>query len=193
MNFSARFFLLLSLATLPLAADTYKVDRTHSDIAFEVRHLVSKVPGEFEDFDGTFELDTKTPAKSSVVFTIKAASIDTNLPDRDKHLRSEEFFHVEKYPTIDFRSTAIRAKGKNSYDVTGLLTLHGVSRRVTIPVSFLGFAKDPWGNEKAGFEAEFTVNRKDYGISWNKALDAGGALLGDDVKVRLNLQLNRAK
>jgi len=185
---------LLTLFTLPLsAADLYTVDKTHSNVSFEVRHLLSKVPGRFNDFKGSFSLDKTSPAKSTVQFSILAASVDTNLADRDTHLRNEEFFNAAKYPTIEFASTRVQPKGKGRFEVKGNLTMRGVTRQVTIPVIFAGFIKDPWGNEKAGFEAELTVNRKDYGIEWNKALDNGGVLLGEDVKIRFNLELAKAK
>ena len=134
-------------------------------------------------------MDPKNLPASSVEFHIKAASIDTgNQADRDKHLRTADFFDVEKYPEITFKSESIKATGKDKYDVTGTLTLHGVSKKVTLPVTYLGQAKDPWGNTRAGFETETTLNRKDYGIVWNKALDSGGVLLGDDVKVDIDLE-----
>src|SRR6185295_3137577 len=121
------------------------------------------------------------------------ASIDTNVPDRDKHLRSADFFDVEKFPEITFKSKSIKATGKDAYNVTGTLTMHGVSKEVTLPVTFQGEAKDPWGNTRAGFGTSTTLNRKDYGIVWNKALDAGGALLGDEVKVEINLETVKKK
>lgn len=186
--------LIVLLSSSPLAAaDVYTVDKTHSDVSFEVRHLLSKVPGRFNDFKGTFALDKAAPSKSNVQFSIVTASVDTNLPDRDTHLRNEDFFDAAKYPTIEFNSTRIQAKGKNRYEVKGNLTMRGVTRQVTVPVIFAGFIKDPWGNDKAGFEAELTVNRKDYGIRWNKALDNGGVLLGEQVKIRFNLELTKTK
>jgi polyisoprenoid-binding protein YceI len=124
---------------------------------------------------------------------VKAASIDTGVADRDKHLRTPDFFDVEKFPEISFKSKSIKATGKDSYNVTGTFTLHGVTKEITLPVSFLGTVKDPWGNQRAGFSAETTLNRKDYGIVWNKALDNGGALLGDDVKIAINLETVKAK
>lgn len=179
---------LLSFASIA-SAETWTVDKAHSDVGFKVRHLVSNATGTFRDFDGVFELDRARPTASKVEFSIKTASIDTAVADRDKHLRGEDFFDAEKHPEITFRSTKIRAKGKDRYLVEGLLTMRGVTRAVELPVDFLGFVKDPWGNEKAGFETSVTINRKDFGIVWNKALDNGGALLADDVKVTINLEL----
>jgi polyisoprenoid-binding protein YceI len=186
--------LLLAAASAPLfAADTYTIDKNHSDVSFQVRHFASKVRGRFTDFDGTILADTSKPETSSVVFRIKTASIDTGNADRDKDLRSSNFFDVEKYPEITFKSTKIVPAGKDKYDVTGLLTMHGVSKEVTLPVAFLGAAKDPWGNERASFELSTKLNRKDYGINWNKALDQGGFMLGDDVDVTIDLETVKKK
>jgi polyisoprenoid-binding protein YceI len=179
---------ITALAALPLAAETYSVDPGHSEVSFTVRHMVSNVRGRFNDFGGKVNMDPKNLPASSVEFHIKAASIDTAVPDRDKHLRSADFFDAEKYPEIVFKSESIAPAGKDKYNVTGTLTMHGVSKKVTLPVSFLGQAKDPWGGTRAGFETTATLNRKDYGIVWNKAIDNGGVLLGDDVKVDINLE-----
>jgi polyisoprenoid-binding protein YceI len=181
----------LLAAALPAFAEavTYTVDKAHSEAIFQVRHLVSKVSGEFKEFDGTIKMDAANPAASSVTFTIDAASISTDVADRDKHLRSEDFFSVEKYPQITFVSTKIEPKGGDQYAVTGQLTMRGVTKEITLPVTFLGEVKDPWGNTKAGFETAITLNRKDYGINWNKALDQGGVLVGDDVQINVNLEV----
>ena len=189
------FVSLVVLATLPLfAADVYTPDKNHSAVEFKIRHMVSNVGGKFNDFTGTVTTDKANPVNSSVEFTIQTASVDTSTPDRDKHLRSADFFDVEKYPTITFKSTKVApTSAKNTYDVTGDLTMHGVTKKVTLPVAFLGFVKDPWGNERAGFEIETTLNRKDFNIVWNQALDAGGYLLGDDVKIAINLETVKKK
>ncbi len=183
---------LATLAALPLRAETFTVDPAHSEVSFQIRHLVSQVRGRFNDFSGTIQLDTKNLAASSVDFHIKATSIDTNVADRDKHLRSADFFDVEKFPEISFKSESIAAAGKDKYNVTGTLTMHGVSKKVTLPVTYLGAIKDPFGGgSRAGFELETTLDRKDYGIIWNKALDSGSVMLGDDVKVAINLETVR--
>jgi polyisoprenoid-binding protein YceI len=179
---------LAALAALPLSAETYSVDPAHSEVGFTIRHLVSHVRGRFDDFGGKINMDPKNLPASSVDFHIKATSIDTSVPDRDKHLRSADFFDVEKFPEISFKSDSVKTAGKDRYDVTGTLTIHGVSKKVTLPVSYLGTAKDPWGGTRAGFETSTTLNRKDFGIVWNKALDNGGVMLGDDVKVDINLE-----
>jgi polyisoprenoid-binding protein YceI len=189
---SLRHLLLLTLVATPLFAQTesFGVDKNHSTAQFKVRHFTSNVVGQFRDFDAVVNLDRANPAKSSVEFTIQATSVDTNAEGRDKHLRSPDFFDVEKFPTITFKSTSIAAAGKDQYNVTGDFTMHGVTKRITLPVSFLGFTKTQRG-DKAGFEIETTLNRKDYGIEWNRALDEGGFMLSDDVKVSINLELNQ--
>lgn len=170
------------------AVRTLEIDRSHSEVAFQVRHLLSKVRGRFADFGGTIQFDEANPRNSVVNVTIQAASIDTAEADRDKHLRSADFFEVEKYPTLQFASTSVTPSGGNTYDVEGQLTIHGVTRQVVLPASFLGSAQDPWGNTKFVFEAELTLNRKDFGLTWNAALETGGFLVGDEVKVSLSIQ-----
>ena len=191
---AAAFTAVSALAVLPAqAADTYKIDPGHSDVSFRVRHLVTQVSGKFSQFEGTILLDPAKMESSSVDFKVKAASIDTGVADRDKHLRSADFFDTDKFPEISFKSKSIKQTGKDEYAVTGTFTMHGVSKDLTLPVSFNGTVKDPWGNQRAGFSTETTLNRKDFGIVWNKALDSGGALLGDDVKVAINLETVKAK
>jgi polyisoprenoid-binding protein YceI len=167
---------------------TYRIDKAHSEAIFQVRHLVTKVRGRFTDFEGTIEYNEANPEQSSVNFTIQATSIDTAEPDRDKHLRTPDFFHVEQYPTITFHSKRISRRGGDTFDVTGDLTMHGVTKEIVLPVAHMGKAKDPWGGERVGFEAETTLNRKDYGLNWNAMLEAGGFLVGDEVKVSLEIQ-----
>ena len=176
------------MSAIAAPARTFAIDKTHSEAVFQVRHLVTRVRGRFTDLGGTIAFDEGSPERSTVSFAIQAASIDTGTLDRDAHLRSEDFFHVEKHPVMTFVSTGITPLGGNAYDVTGELTLRGVTKRITLPVSYLGKAKDPWGNEKIGFEAETTINRKDYGLVWNAALETGGFLVGDEVKVSVSIQ-----
>jgi len=190
-----RFAIVLALAlasTSVFAADTYAVDPVHSNVAFTIRHLVSKVTGKFDDFSGTVNVDPKKLATSSVDFAIKVASIDTGNGDRDKHLKSGDFFDAEKYPEITFKSSSVKATGKDKYSVAGTLTMHGVSKQVVLPVEFGGFGKDMQGNEKAGFELSTRLDRKAYGINWNKAVD-NGTLLGDEVAVTINLETSKKK
>ena len=182
--------LALALPALALAAPAaYKVDADHSGVNFTIRHFVSNVPGLFKDYEGTIVYDKDNPAGSKVEFTVQATSIDTGNADRDKHLRSADFFDVEKFPTLSFTSTQVKAVDKDTLEVTGDLTMHGVTKKVTIPVDFLGTAKTPNG-EKAGFETSFTLNRKDYGIIWNRVMDAG-PVLGEDVKVTISVEADR--
>ncbi|HEV7486562.1 MAG TPA: YceI family protein [Thermoanaerobaculia bacterium] len=182
------------LAASSLFADTFVVDKAHSEATFQVRHMMSKVSGKFADFTGRMNLDRAKPSNSSVEFNIKAASVDTGTSDRDKHLQTADFFDVARCPELTFKSTNIAAtKKKDVYDVTGDLTMRCVTKHITIPVEFNGFGKDPWGNERAGFSLTTTVNRKDYGINWNKALDAGGFLVGDEVTINVNIEAQKAK
>jgi polyisoprenoid-binding protein YceI len=167
---------------------TFTIDKAHSEAVFQVRHLVTRVRGRFTELAGTIAFDEASPERSTVSFTVQAASVDTGTPDRDAHLRSEDFFHAEKHPAITFVSTGVRPLGGDAHEVTGDLTMRGVTKRITLPVSYLGKAKDPWGNEKIGFETETTINRKDYGLVWNAALETGGFLVGDEVKIAVSIQ-----
>jgi polyisoprenoid-binding protein YceI len=185
---------LLVTASSILSADTFVVDKAHSEATFQVRHMMSKVSGKFDDFSGKINIDRAKPSASSVEFSIKTASVNTGNADRDNHLRTPDFFDAAKNPEITFKSTSIVAtKKKDVFDVTGDLTMRGVTKHVTIPVEFGGFGKDPWGNERAGFSLTTVVNRKDYGINWNKALDNGGFLLSDDVTINVTLEAQKAK
>jgi polyisoprenoid-binding protein YceI len=191
--------LSLTIASLALLAgtgraETYTVDRAHSEVMFTVRHMtVSKVTGRFNDFTGAVQGDPSKPEASSVEFTIKATSIDTGDAGRDKHLNSPDFFDTAKFPDITFKSSKITAKGAGKFDVAGTLTIHGVAKEVTLPVSMAGPVKDPRGTEKVGFETTTTINRKDYGVNWNRALDAGGVVVSDEVQVTINLEAAKAK
>jgi polyisoprenoid-binding protein YceI len=169
-------------------ARAYTIDKAHSEVTFQVRHLLTKVRGRFSDFSGSVRFDEARPDHSSVSLTVDAVTIDTNNSDRDQHLRSDDFFAVDRYPTITFRSSKIVRTHDDRYDVSGTLTIRGVAREITLPVTFLGAASDPWGNARAGFETEVTINRKDFGLTWNAALETGGFLLGDDVRISLSIQ-----
>jgi polyisoprenoid-binding protein YceI len=192
MRFAVLAAAVLS-ASSALAADTYTFDKAHSTVGFQVRHIFTMVGGSFGDFTGTIQVDKANPAASAVEFTIQTASINTNEPKRDEHLRSADFFDVANHAAITFKSSGVKPAGGNLYQVNGQLTMHGVTKTVTLPVQFLGEGKDPWGNEKMGFELAATLNRKDYGIVWNKALDQGNMLLGDEVKVQISVEANKAK
>jgi polyisoprenoid-binding protein YceI len=171
-----------------VAVRPLEIDRSHSEVAFQVRHLLSKVRGRFTDFAGTIQFDPAHPEASHVDVIIQAASIYTAERDRDAHLRSADFFDTDRFPTLTFKSTSITPRGDNTYDVAGDLTIRGVTRPVTLAASYLGTAQDPWGNTKFVFEGELTLKRKDFGLTWNAALETGGFLLGDEVKVMLEVQ-----
>ncbi len=181
------------LTASAFAADTYVIDKNHSEASFQVRHMLTKVRGKFDDFAGTILMDAAKPEASSVEFTIKAASIDTGVEQRDKHLRSADFFDVEKNPEITFKSSSVKATSKDHYDVAGTLTMHGVAKQITLPVTFLGTVKSPFGDQRAGFESGITLNRKDFGLLWNKTLEAGGVLVGDDVEIAINIEAAKQK
>jgi polyisoprenoid-binding protein YceI len=174
--------------TTTTATRTYKIDKSHSEAIFQVRHLLTKVRGRFTDFEGAIEFNEANPEQSSVHFTVNAKSVDTAEPDRDTHLRSADFFDVENHQQLTFVSKAIVKRGNETYDVTGDLTIRGVTKEIVLPVAHLGKAKDPWGNDRLGFEAETTINRKDFGLAFNVALETGGFLVGDEVKVSLQVQ-----
>ncbi len=179
---------LLALPTLAGAAPaTWTINQPHTRVTFSVRHILTPVPGQFRDFDGALVYDPADPAASKVDFTVQAASIDTGNDKRDAHLRSPDFFEVDKYPTLTFHSKKVAALG-DGLAVTGDLTLHGVTKEVTVPVEVLGVMGD-----KAGFQTGFTLDRKDFGLVWNRTLDQGGTLLGDEVKVELTIEADRAK
>jgi polyisoprenoid-binding protein YceI len=179
--------LALLLPALGLAEPTvYKVDADHSGVNFSIRHFVSNVSGRFREFNGVIKYDKQNPAASSVEFTVRAASIDTANNDRDEDLRSKKFFETDKYPTLTFTSSKVVPKDADVLEVTGNLTMHGVSRQITFPVRVLGTMQAPRG-EKAGFEATFSVDRKEYGIVWNNVLDSG-PMLGDAVKIHIDIE-----
>ena len=181
-----------SLASSVWGAETYVIDTAHSWIGFSVRHMmVTNVRGRFTDFSGTIVYDEQDIAKSSVSVTIKTASLNTENVDRDRHLRSADFLDAEKYPEITFVSRRIERRGAD-YVCIGTLTIRGVSREVAIPFTITGKVKDQRGNTRIGIEASLTINRQDYGITWNRALDAGGVVVGNDVKIELNIEaINR--
>lgn len=186
--------LVLAAAATPLAAaDTYVFDKPHTEVSFQVRHYVSKVRGRFNDFEGAIQIDSAKPENSSVAFTIKAVSIDTANENRDKHLRSADFFDVEKFPDMTFQSSRVIPAGKDKFNVEGTLTMRGVSKPIQIPVTFLGFMKDTGGTDRAGFELTTMLNRKDFGINWNRALDQGGFMLSDDVTITINVEAVKKK
>lgn len=177
----------LVISSAALAAE-YDVDKAHTNINFEVAHLViSTVTGRFNEFSGSFQLNEKSHLQS-VNGVVQAASIDTDNPKRDKHLRSGDFFDVTKYPTLNLAADKLDIAPGKSKKVKAKLTIHGVTKEVPVEIKFNGLVKDPWGNQKAGISAETKINRKDYGLTWNETLETGGLLVGEDVKIKLNVQ-----
>jgi polyisoprenoid-binding protein YceI len=184
----------MSITTLPgTVSGTYTIDPAHSRIGFVARHaMVTKVRGSFNDFAGTGHFDVENPAASHVEVTIQAASIDTRNADRDAHLRSNDFFDMEQHPEIHFVSTAVEPLDPAHYRVVGDLTIKGVTQPVTVDVEYTGAAVDPFGNHRIGFEGGATVNRKDWGVNWNAALEAGGVLVSDKVHLEFEVSAVRA-
>ena len=181
-------FSALLLGASPTFAKTWNVDGSHTNVGFSVTHLFTSVQGRFDGFDGTIVFDPADPGKTKVRGSIEAASINTNNERRDKHLRSPDFFDVEKFPTLDFESKRVESIRGKRMDLVGDLTIHGITRSVVIEAQFLGQGMDPWGNERAGFKATLTINRKDYGLNWNEALETGGFLVGDEIEIRLDIE-----
>ena len=184
---------VLALAAPAVEAETFNFDANHASVMFQIRPLMSKITGKFNAFEGAVQIDRDDPAASSVTFTIETKSIDTANQRRDDDLRSPNFFDVASHPTITFESTSVKPLGDDNYDVTGSFTMHGVTKTVVLPVKALGEMKDPWGNQRIGFEISTTINRKDYGISFNKVLDQGGLMLGEEVTITINLEAVQAK
>ena len=189
-----RFLALFLAVSAPAAAfaqvTTWNLDPAHAHASFSVRHLViSNVRGEFQKFAGSVKLDEKDVTKSSVEATIEAASLDTAVPDRDKHLRSPDFFDVEKFPTITFKSTKVESAGKGKLKVTGNLTMKGVTKSVVLAVEGpTAEIKDPWGKTRRGISATTKINRQDFGLSWSKVVEAG-PVVGDEVKIEIEAEL----
>ncbi|GGS36654.1 MULTISPECIES: YceI family protein [Actinokineospora] len=170
----------------------YTIDTAHSRVGFVARHaMVTKVRGAFNEFEGTATIDGAAPEKSSVALTIQVASIDTRNGQRDDHLRNNDFLDVATYPTITFASTAIKHLGGVDFEVTGDLTVKGVTQQVTFPLEFTGSATDPFGNARIGFEGSVVINRKDYGVTWNVALETGGVLVSE--KITLEFEISAIK
>ncbi len=171
---------------------SYILDPAHSRLGFVARHaMVTKVRGSFNEFEGTATIDGADPSRSTVSITIEVASIDTRNAQRDGHLRTNDFLDVEKYPQITFVSTALEHDGGDDFRVTGELSIHGVTKSVAFPVEFQGAATDPFGNQRIGFEGSLVINRKDWGVSWNAALETGGVLVGE--KVTLEFEISAIK
>ena len=168
-------------------AGTFEIDPAHTSVSFTVRHMMlAKVRGHFNVISGTIRVEDD-PTKSWVKVVIDATSLDTRDPNRDAHVKSPDFLDVEKYPTIEYTSTAVRQEG-DGWKVDGDLTVHGVTKPVTLDLEPTGLSKDPWGNSRTGFEATTELSRADFGLQWNQALETGGVVIGDKVKVEIDVE-----
>ena len=177
------------MATETQAKTTWKIDTAHSTVEFAVKHMMfTTVKGRFTDVSGTIELDDENPLAGRADIVIAASSLDTREAQRDAHLRSADFLDVEKFPSLTFRSTKLEGTPQE-FRMTGDLTIHGVTRPITLAVKHEGRGKDPWGGERVGYSATGKLNRKDFGLLWNAALETGGVLVGDEVKITLDMQL----
>jgi len=182
---------LLAVTPAQAAPETYNIDPEHTAITFSIRHLFSKVPGRFSTFSGTVQIDESQPEQGSVEFTIETASIDTNEPARDRHLRSDAFFDADNHPQITFRSTKVRKNGEGKLEVDGDLTIRGITKTVTLDVEILGFG-ELYGVRRAAFEIRTQIDRQDFEVSWNDMVEGGGLILGDDVDILINLEAKKA-
>jgi len=188
------FALILMLFIPAIHAENWSVDKSHSSVNFSVRHLViSKVRGAFKDYSAEISFSEKDLANSSVTFTIEMASVDTDNKDRDDHLKSPDFFDVEKFTTMTFTSKKV-IKGEGSkFKLVGDLKIKDVTNEATFDCEFAGIANDPWGNTKAGFSAETTINRQNFNVKWSKSLDGGGLVVSDNVDVSIEIEANMVK
>lgn len=171
----------------------WNIDTAHTNLGFTIKHMmVSKVRGNFTDFNGTIEGDPENLTTSNITLKVDMNSINTNNEDRDNHLRSEDFFDTETYPKMEFVSTNIVEKSDDEYDVTGNLTIKGVTNEVTFKAEFEGKATNPWGQEVVGYTVEGAIDRKEFGLTWNQALETGGFVVGDKIKITIELEANPA-
>jgi len=176
-----------------MAKTVWTVDQVHSEVGFSVKHMmISKAKGTFDKFDAVIEADVEDLTDSKIEVTIKTASINTRNEDRDNHLRSADFFDAENYPTMKFTASTIKKKSDNDYEVTGDLTIKDTTKQVNLDVVFEDQSKDPMsGDTVAGFSGQTTINRKDFGLTWNAAVETGGVLVGEDVKINFELELHK--
>ncbi len=195
-----RIFAVLMALTLFLAgagiasAETYNLDPAHSHVMFKVKHLgISTVTGRFEAFAGTFDFDPAKVSTGATSVTIDVGSINTDVEDRDNHLKSAEFFDAEQFPEISFTSKKVQSVDGNEFEIVGDLTIRGVTKSVTLDVELGGTVTDPWGNERAAFTATTKIDRKDFGLVWNKVLETGGLVVGNEVRISLEIEGIKAK
>jgi len=184
------FIVLASLFTLNATAQNWKIDATHSSVKFKTRYLlISEVEGTFKKFDGTFTSSKSDFSDLNVQMTVDVSSVNTDNEMRDGHLKGDDFFNAEKFPTMTFRSTGIRSLGKGRFILSGELTIRDVTKKVEVPLAYGGTVKDPWGNTRAGFKATGSVNRKEFKLTWDKKTDAGEAVVADDVEFTIDASL----
>ncbi|NHN26393.1 YceI family protein [Flavobacterium jejuense] len=176
-----------------MATTKWTIDPTHSEIGFKVKHMMfTNVSGKFDTYEGTVETEENDFTTAKISFSADIASVDTRNVDRDNHLKSGDFFDAENHPKLTFTGKSFNKVNEHNYELTGDLTIKGVSKEVKLPVEFSGLMQDPWGNTKVGLNIETKINRKDWGLNWNAALETGGVLVGEDVKLVLDLQLAKA-
>jgi polyisoprenoid-binding protein YceI len=172
----------------------WAIDPTHSKVSFKVKHLmISNVLGSFREFEGTATTEGDDFSTAQISFSLNAASVDTEMADRDAHLKSADFFDAEKFPKLTFAGKGLKDLGDDMYELTGDLTIKDVTKQVTLSAEFGGIGTDPWGNVKAGFSVSGKINRKDFGLNWNAALEAGGVLVGEEVKLSADIELTKVK
>lgn len=180
--------LLLAGAPASVHAAAYKVDEDHTAVTFKVRHLLSNTQGQFKKFEGTIDFEAGKPESWKAEGTIQVSSIDTGVAQRDKHLLSKDFFEVEKYPTLTFKTAKVLESSAESAKIEGVMNMHGVEKPIVLDVQILGVAKDPWGNTRAAFTATTKINRKDFGLAYNQALETGQLLIGEEVSITLEVE-----
>lgn len=176
-----------------MATTKWAIDPTHSEIGFKVKHMMfTNVSGKFDNYEGTIETEENDFSTAKISFSADINSIDTKNNDRDNHLKSGDFFDAEKYPKLTFEGKSFNKINENNYELIGNLNIKGTSKEVKLPVEFSGLMQDPWGNTKVGLNIEGKINRKDWGLNWNAALETGGVLVGEEVKLTIGLQLAKA-
>ncbi len=180
--------ILLAGVAVQAHARDWQADAAHTHVGFSVSHLFTSVQGRFSEFEATIAFDPDDPRKAVVKATVQVASINTDNAKRDKHLRSRDFFDVEKYPVLKFESTEMKEWSGKKGKLAGSLSIHGVTKPVVFDVLYHGEGADPWGNVRAGFRATLTIDRKDYGLNWNEVLETGGFLVGDEVEIRIDAE-----
>jgi polyisoprenoid-binding protein YceI len=188
-------FVIVLMATASTQAQTkWALDNSHTNVKFTVTHLViSEVDGHFKTFTGSMTAAKPDFTDAQIDFSVDIASINTDNEQRDNHLKSDDFFNAEKYPKMTFKSTSMKKLSGNRYELTGNLTIRDVTKKVTFAVTYGGTTKDPWGNTKAGFKATTTINRLEYGLKWNTLTEAGGAVVGPDVTININVEFAKEK